>query len=322
MTSPDRRGASAILEVSDVSKSYGPHRALARVSFVVRPGEIVGLLGPNGAGKTSTLSILATLLRPDQGRVTVHGRSPHEERRIRRRIGLVPQSLAVYPTLSPAQNVAYFARMHGLSRHDAPAASAAALAAVGLAERAHDPTQALSGGMQRRLNLACGIVHRPAVLLLDEPTVGVDIESRERILELVRRLRDDGAAIVYSTHYMEEVERLCDRVLLIDRGTLAADDTVEALIARAGTRPRMELMCRGWPPESAYATIEGVRERPGSRREGRLELEMESLAQVTVVLERVNAAGVPVLDFRLHSPNLADAFLALTGRRLRDGGAA
>jgi linearmycin/streptolysin S transport system ATP-binding protein len=311
-----------ILEVQDVGKSYGRRRALDRVSFVVRPGEVVGLLGPNGAGKTTTLSILSSVLAPDRGRVTIGGRSLREHRDLRRRIGLVPQSIAIYPTLGASQNVAYFARMHGLSRAAAAAAAAEALDAVGLADRAHDAARTLSGGLQRRLNLACGIVHRPAILLLDEPTVGVDLESREQILVLVRRLRDDGIAVVYSTHYMEEVERVCDRVLLIDRGTLVADDTAEALIARAGSRPRMEITCRGRPPDGATAAIRGVRELARAGSEGRLVLEMESLALVTAVLESLTAAGVTVLDFSLHSPNLADAFLLLTGRSLHERAAA
>src|SRR5262249_62051889 len=141
-----------------------------------------------------------------------------------------------------------------------------------------------------RLNLACGIVHRPGILLLDEPTVGVDLESRERILALVRRLRDDGIAVVYSTHYMEEVERLCDRVLLIDRGILVADDTAEALIARAGSRPRTEITCRGGAPEGACAAIAGVRELAHAGSEGRLVLEMESLAQMPAGLRAPPAA--------------------------------
>jgi len=318
----DPENPSPILEVLEVGKSYGRRLALDRVSFVVRPGEIVGLLGPNGAGKTTTLSILSSVLAPDQGRVAIDGRSLLEHRELRRRIGLVPQSIAIYPTLSASQNVVYFGRMQGLSRAAARAAANEALEAVGLADRAGDPARALSGGLQRRLNLACGIVHRPRILLLDEPTVGVDLESRERILALVRRLRDDGIAVVYSTHYMEEVERLCDRVLLIDRGVLVADDTAEALIARAGSRPRMELTCRGRPPDGVYAAIAGVRELAHAGSEGRLVLEMESLAQMPAVLEALRAAGVTVLDFSLHSPNLADAFLLLTGRSLHERAAA
>jgi ABC-2 type transport system ATP-binding protein len=311
-----------ILEAIDVGKSYGARCALRGVSFAVRPGEIVGLLGPNGAGKTTTLSILSTVLAPDNGVVRIAGRSPRDEPGLRRRLGLVPQSLALYPTLSALQNVRHFARMQGLARRDASDAATRTLDLVGLAERSHDTARTLSGGMQRRLNLACGIVHRPTVLLLDEPTVGVDLESRERILGLIRGLRDDGAGVVYSTHYMEEAERLCDRVFLIDDGTLVADGTVEALIARAGARPRMEITCRGRVPESAWAGLDGVREVGESRGEGRLTLEMASLAQAAPLLEHVQAAGVAVLDFSLHSPNLADAFVALTGRSLGESAAA
>jgi len=312
------RDAPAILEVTDVVKRYGAHCALGGLRFAVRPGEVVGLLGPNGAGKTTALSILSSLLAPDAGSVALDGRPLAQNRALRRRIGLVPQSLAIYPTLSAAQNATYFARVLGASRAAAATAARDALDAVGLADRAHQAARALSGGMQRRLNFACGIVHRPDVLLLDEPTVGVDIESRERILALVERLRERGTAVVYSTHYMEEAERLCDRVLLLDRGTLVADDTVEALMARAGTRSRLELTCRERPDAAAIATIDGVREVPEAHQDGRLVLEVESLAEIPIVLERLRAAGVVVVDFSLHSPNLADAFVALTGRRLRD----
>ena len=311
-----------ILEAIDVAKSYGARRALRGVSFAVRRGEIVGLLGPNGAGKTTTLSILSTVLAPDSGVVRIAGRSPRDEPGLCRRLGLVPQSLALYPTLSAFQNVRHFARMQGLARRDAADAATRTIDLVGLADRAHDTARTLSGGMQRRLNLACGIVHRPVVLLLDEPTVGVDLESRERILALIRGLRDDGTGVVYSTHYMEEAERLCDRVFLIDDGTLVADGSVAALIARAGGRPRMELTCRGRVPDTTWAGLDGVREVGESRGEGRVTLEMASLAQAAPLLERVNAAGVAVLNFSLHSPNLADAFLALTGRSLRESAAA
>src|SRR5262249_41279181 len=256
--SMDADAERPILEAIDVGKRYGARRALGGVSFAVHPGEVVGLLGPNGAGKTTTLSILSTVLAPDEGAVRIAGRSPHEHPHLCRRLGLVPQSLALYPTLSALENVRHFARMQGLGRREATDAAQRVLAVVGLADRAYDATRTLSGGMQRRLNLACGIVHRPTVLLLDEPTVGVDLDSRESILALVRRMGDDGAGIVYSTHYMEEAERICDRVLLIDVGTLVAEGTVETVIARAGARPRMELTCRGGVPASVWAHLDGV----------------------------------------------------------------
>jgi ABC-2 type transport system ATP-binding protein len=310
---------ASVLTAIEISKRYGKRRAVDGVSLNVRPGEIVGLLGPNGAGKTTTLAMLSTVLQPDSGQVLIDGKPARTHRRHRgQMLGLVPQLLALYPTLSAAQNVWHFARMQGLSRHEAGAASVRALEEVGLSSRARDPMYSLSGGMKRRLNLACGIVHRPAALLLDEPTVGVDLESREQILTLVRRAADAGSGVMYSTHYMEEAERICDRVLLIDRGTLVADGRVDELIALAGGRPRMELAYRGQLAEDWLRTLDGVRELSASGGEGKLALEMTSLAQVNEVLQSLKDSGVQVIDFSLHSPNLSDAFIALTGRTLRD----
>jgi len=316
MTSAD---GAPILEAIEISKSYGARVALDNLSLAVKPGEVAGLLGPNGAGKTTTLSILSTLMKPDRGRVLIDGKSPKSDpRRLGRMLGLVPQSLALYPTLSAAQNVRHFARMQGLSSSAASEACARVLEEVGLTERADDPMHSFSGGMKRRLNLACGIVHRPAVLMLDEPTVGVDLQSREQILTLVRRCADAGAAVIYSTHYMEEAERICDRVLLIDRGKLIADGTVEQLVALGGARPRLELTYRGQLLEGWIKSLAGVHEIAGAGGEGRLALEMKSLAQVPEVLQQLRASNINVLDFSVHSPNLADAFIALTGRSLRD----
>lgn len=306
-----------VLEAVNISKSYGDRVALSRVNFSVHPGEIVGLLGPNGAGKTTTLCILSTLLCPDSGEVLIGGKSSGWAG-MGRLLGLVPQSLAFYPTLSGAQNVIHFARMQGLSRTDARYACAAILEEVGLTERAHDPVHSYSAGMQRRLNLACGIAHRPAVLLFDEPTGGVDLQSRERILTLVRRAAEGSAAVIYSTHYMEEAERLCDRVLLIDRGKLIAGGKVEEVIALGGGRPRMELTYRGTLPEHWSESLSGIRENAASRGDGKLALEMRHLGQASEILHSLSAADINVIDFTLHGPNLSDAFIALTGRTLRD----
>ena len=316
MSSAER---APILEAIEISKSYGTRLALDNVSLAVKPGEVAGLLGPNGAGKTTTLSILSTLMWPDRGRVLIAGKPPKSDPRgLGRMLGLVPQSLALYPSLSAAQNVWHFARMQGLSRAAATEACARALEEVGLSERADDPMHSFSGGMKRRLNLACGIVHRPAVLMLDEPTVGVDLQSREQILTLVRRSAEAGAAVIYSTHYMEEAERICDRVLLIDRGKLIADGTVEQLVALGGGRPRLELTYRGSLPARWIDQLPDVHQIPQSGGEGQLSLEMKSLAQVPEVLQQLRASNLNVIDFSVHSPNLADAFIALTGRTLRD----
>ena len=308
-----------ILEAIEISKSYGSRLALDNVSLAVRPGEIAALLGPNGAGKTTTLSILATLLRPDRGRILINGKPPKSDRSgLGHMLGLVPQSLALYPALSAAQNVWHFARMQGLSRDAAREHCARALTEVGLSDRADDPMHSFSGGMKRLLNLACGIVHRPPVLLLDEPTVGVDHQSREQLLTRIRSYADAGAAVIYSTHYMEEAERICDRVLLIDRGKLIAEGNLEKVISLAGNRPRIELTFRGDLPEERFAGLAGVREIGSTRSESKAILQMTAFNQVADVLHNLRTLNVNVVDFSLHSPNLSDAFVALTGRTLRD----
>ena len=308
-----------LLEAIGISKSYGARLALDNVSLAVRPGEIAALLGPNGAGKTTTLSILATLLKPDSGHVLINGKPRKSDPTgLGRMLGLVPQSLALYPTLSAAQNVWHFARMQGLSHNDAKEHCKRALEEVGLSDRAGDPMHSFSGGMKRLLNLACGIVHRPSVLLLDEPTVGVDLQSREQLLALIRHYADAGAGVIYSTHYMEEAERICDRVLLIDRGKLIAEGDLEKVISLGGSRPRIELTYRGQLPDGRFGSLAGVREIGTTVSEGKAILEMNSFAQVAEVLHGLRTLDVNVVDFNLHSPNLSDAFIALTGRTLRD----
>ena len=307
------------LEATELRKSYGERVALDGVSLSVERGEIVGLLGPNGAGKTTTLSILATLLEPDSGTVSLAGLSSARDREaLRRKLGYVPQMIALYPTLSARQNLELFARIHGAGKRQAAAASADALEAVGLGSRAHDPVSILSGGMKRRLNLACAMVHRPEILLLDEPTVGVDPQSREQILLTVKGAAESGTAIVYSTHYMEEVESICDRALLIDYGRAVARGTVAELITLGGRHPRMEITFQEPPASGWSAGIEGVKELARARIDGKFDLELSSVAQVSEILERIRAIGGRVMEFSVHSPNLSDAFIALTGHALRE----
>jgi ABC-2 type transport system ATP-binding protein len=310
---------AALLEASGLRKSYGARLVLDGVSLSVNAGEVVGLLGPNGAGKTTTLSLLATLIEPDAGTVRIAGAIPSPKHyALRRRLGFVPQAIALYPSLSGFRNLELFARLHGIARREAQIESMRALEEVGLAERAHDPVAVLSGGMQRRLNLACGLVHRPDLLLLDEPTVGVDPQSREQILETVRRTAASGAAVVYSTHYMEEVERICGRALLIDRGKAVAAGTITELIALGGCHPLMELTFQDAVPPAWCDGVAGITQIAVPGANGKVALQLESFALVSPVLDRARAAGARVLEFSVHSPNLSDAFIALTGHTLRD----
>jgi len=306
------------IEASHLRKSYGTRVAVDDLTFSVNAGEIVGLLGPNGAGKTTTLLMLATLIAPDSGEVRIgelDSRAAPDD--LRRKLGFVPQSVALYPPLSAFQNLEVFAQIHGLTRRSSPARCIETLEAVGLRDRANDPVWTLSGGMKRRLNLACGMVHRPEALLLDEPTVGVDPQSRERIFMTIRALADSGVAVLYSTHYMEEVERMCDRALLIDGGKLVAEGTVAQLIELGGRHPRMEITFAKPPLPGWYDGLPGVREVAPASVETTVALELTNLRQVSELLERAHDAGGQRVEFAVHSPNLSDAFIALTGHALR-----
>ncbi len=312
--------SAPMIEAVELRKKYGDRVALSGVSISAVAGEVVGLLGPNGAGKTTTLSILSGVLAPDSGRVSIAGHDLSTAPRLARQsLGLVPQSLALYPTLTALENLMFFGRMQTLSSRDALRSARGLLLDVGLDDRADDLVEEFSGGMKRRLNLACGMMHSPAAIMLDEPTVGVDPQSRGRILAVIKAAAEHGAAIVYSTHYMEEVERLCDRVVLIDNGKIVAQGTDIELIALAGTEPRIEIMtikplAPGWSNG-----IIGVSEMPREVGDGfAAVLSLKTVEQVPEVIRRAEAASGEVLEFHVHRPNLQDAFLKLTGHALRD----
>jgi ABC-2 type transport system ATP-binding protein len=318
--------ADILVEVAGLRVRYGERWALRGVDLAVAAGEVVGLLGPNGAGKTTTFSVLATLRRPDAGDVVVCGHHlPAEAPAVRRLLGCVPQSLAVYPTLTARENLEFFACILGLGRRARRAAAQHALALVGLEDRGDDIVSSFSGGMQRRLNLACGVLHTPRVMLLDEPTVGVDPQSRERIFTAVRAQADAGAAVLYSTHYMEEAESLCDRVVLIDDGKVIAAGTPAELIRGATDGIRLEIVTRAALPAGWGDLLDGVRllahgpapDRSLARGHW-VHVAVESLAAAPHVLERAAALGSEVLEFHVHQPDLQDVFIKLTGTALRD----
>ena len=220
-----------ILEVANLSKSYGDRQAVREVSFDIGAGEIFGLLGPNGAGKTTTIGMLASIIPASQGEVRITGRAAAGARN---KLGLVPQKLCLYPSLTAEEHLTFFGRMYGLARVDLRERVEYLLDLAGLGARRGDRVATYSGGMQRRLNLACGLVHEPELLLLDEPTVGVDPQTRERIFAAVEQLAARGMAIIYTTHYMEEAERLCHRLAIMDEGRFIAEGTVEELARLTG----------------------------------------------------------------------------------------
>jgi len=249
-----------MLDATDLWKSYGELTAVAGISLAVRPGQITGLLGPNGAGKTTTVSMLCGLATPDRGSVRVGGLALTETNSdAKRRIGLVPQEIALYEEIGAEANLRLMGALYGIEGPLLDERVAAALGLVGLADRARDKPAKFSGGMKRRLNIACALVHDPDVLLLDEPTVGVDPQSRNAIFENLETLRDRGKALVYTTHYMEEAERLCDHIVIVDHGKVVASDTRENLL-KLGTSPPVP---KGPSLESVFLQLTGRALRDG-----------------------------------------------------------
>ncbi len=309
-----------IIQAQDLRKRYGDRVAVDGVSITVHEGEIVGLLGPNGAGKTTTLSMLSGVIAPDTGWVSIAGHDlANSPLKARERLGLVPQSLALYPTLTAIENLLFFGRMEGLSSRDALHRATGLLGEVGLSDRSNDMVGDFSGGMKRRLNIACGMLHHPAAIMLDEPTAGVDPQSRGRIFAVVESAARSGGAILYSTHYMEEAERLCNRIVLIDHGRIVAQGTATELIALAGTEPRLEIVTKKTLPPGWSNGIVGVSELPSDvLDEFAAALELATLDHVPDVIKRAAEVGEEVVEFHVHRPNLQDAFLKLTGHALRD----
>lgn len=310
----------SMIEINGLVKKYGEQVAVNEVSSCVQEGEIFGLLGPNGAGKTTTISILATLLPPDQGQVTIGGYDlARETNQIKPLIGFVPQELALYPTLSAWDNLAFFGRIYGLRGTALKERIAAVLDLVGLRDRAGDAVRTFSGGMKRRLNIAAGLIHQPRLLFLDEPTVGVDPQSRNFIFEHIERLKAEGMTILYTTHYMEEAERLCDRVAIIDEGRILALDTTKGMIALLGGG----VIRVGLTADAIETLLPFIRALPhvkaASSQEGRLNIKTsEARPALLELIELFNARNVPVLSLEVLEPNLESVFLHLTGKRLRD----
>lgn len=309
-----------VLEVTDLRKSFDDIHAVKSVSFHIGTGETYGLLGPNGAGKTTSISMIAGLLEKDGGTVIVDGRpldtSSVDEKRA---IGLVPQELAIYPDLTGRENLNFFAKLYDLAGENAKARIAEVLEVIGLADRANDLAKEYSGGMQRRLNIGIGLLHRPRLLILDEPTVGVDPQSRNAILESVEQLSSQGMAVLYTTHYMEEAERLCDRVGIIDEGEIKAEGTRRELVELVGEKDRVRISATSALEEAAAAarTVSGVVQASVEARSIAL-LAEDASAILPELLARITQAGTTISGVEVEEPNLEAVFLHVTGKALRD----
>jgi ABC-2 type transport system ATP-binding protein len=312
--------SSPVLICRGLQKRYGDRTAVDDVGFEIGKGECYGLLGPNGAGKTTTISMICGLVQRDSGDVTVAGEEiDHRSVEARRHIGYVPQDVALYPGLSATENLRFFGKLQGLNGKVLDARVTSALEAVGLADRAGERLEQFSGGMRRRANLAAGILHQPELLMLDEPTVGVDPQSRNAIFELVHDLVASGMAILYTTHYMEEAERLCDRIGVMDEGRLIAEGTRDELVDGIGVADKVRIAVT-----SGHAAL--AKELGALRGAANVEavedgvelLATHGQAVLRDVLDAAERAGVVVDGIEVTRPDLEVVFLKLTGKALRD----
>jgi ABC-2 type transport system ATP-binding protein len=307
-----------LIKVSNLQKSYGDLVAVNQVSFSVDAGTVFGLLGPNGAGKSSTISCLSGLLKPTGGSITVGGFDMSRDAvKAKASLGIVPQELAIYEDLSARDNLAYWGAAYGLRGDGLKQRVDHVLNRIGLADRADDLPKKYSGGMKRRLNFGCGLVHEPKILLLDEPTVGVDPQSRERLFDLVREEKAKGTCVLYTTHYMEEAERLCDKLAIIDHGRIIAGGTLSELQAEFGEKDLIQLSGSFDEARVEQAVAELQAEALSINDELVVIAIRDGARNLPAVLAGISATGADVRDTRLSEPNLESLFLKLTGKDLR-----
>jgi ABC-2 type transport system ATP-binding protein len=303
-----------MIKADSLRKQYGNIVAVDDVSFEVQKGETFGLLGPNGAGKTTAIKLLCGLLKSDAGTVTLDGKTDPGLIEVRLSLGVVPQTLAIYEELSAEDNLRFFGRIYGLSGRKLKERVGNCLEIAGLTQRRRERVSKYSGGMKRRLNMVCSILHEPPILLLDEPTVGVDPQSRNLIFDTIEDMKKQGRTIIYTTHYMEEAQRLCERVAILDHGKILDMDSVDNLITRHGGPSHIEAEFEERPPDPGrIKTLIDNKDVQfeNNRITFQTDKPMESLA-------KLNSSGLRFRSLRVQMANLEDVFLNLTGRRLRD----
>ncbi len=308
-----------MLQVEKLCKSFGPLKAVDSVTFQVRAGEIYGLLGPNGAGKTTSISMISGLLKSDGGQVMVAGAAfSADPQRAKKIMGVVPQELAIYEELTGRENLEFWGRVAGLSARDAKIRAEQLLEALTLSDRANEAVKNYSGGMKRRINIGCALLHQPHLLLLDEPTVGIDPQARQNILQFIRGLRASGTAILYTTHYLEEAELLCDRIGIIDHGRLLAEGTLSELQDRLGgdrvfvlDADFQDIVPDRWDGFSKHFRVL-------QKTDKQLSVSPIGSRDPSECLKELLALPVRIENIALKRPSLNDVFLQLTGRELRE----
>jgi ABC-2 type transport system ATP-binding protein len=311
--------APVVLECSGLKKSFGSRVAVDGVGFCIAGGEVYGLLGPNGAGKTTTMKMVCGLLTPDAGTITIAGKPAIGSLEVKRFIGYVPQDVALYPDLTARENLEFLGRLHGIGGKLLAERVEEALSLTDLTDRRNDRLDSFSGGMKRRLNIAAGLLNHPKLLILDEPTVGVDPQSRHAILERVHEFGRQGLAVVYTTHYMEEAERVCTRVGIIDRGRLIAEGTRRELVSRLGAHDRIDLTATGDVEKLAEVSrsIPGVTSAAVADHAVHL-IAADGRHLLPALLEAAEAVQINVTSVDVVEPDLEAVFLHLTGTALRE----
>lgn len=310
-----------MLVVEQVAKSFGKKEVVKGISFTVQKGETFGLLGPNGAGKSTTIAMICGLLPYDSGDIKVGGNSVKDYPLIiKKKIGVVPQDIALYPTLSARENLIFWGKMYGLKGDVAKKRADEVLTYVGLEDRARDKIETFSGGMKRRINIGAALMHEPELLIMDEPTVGIDPQSRNHILETVKSLNEQGMTVIYTSHYMEEVEYLCERIAIVDHGRMIALGTKTELCNRLADGFIVKLQMNRYQEELLQALKEkAVVERLSvDESTNTLTIALQSGESMSEIVSQVIARNVKILKLEVQEPNLEALFLQLTGRSLRD----
>lgn len=310
-----------LLEVKKLSKTYkNGRKALDNLNFNVTKGEILGFLGPNGAGKSTTINILSTLLQPDEGKIIYFNNENLSIKDVKKQLGIVPQELAIYEDISASQNVKFFASLYGVKKSEINEKVENALKKVGLEDRKDDKPSTFSGGMKRRLNIACAIAHSPKLIIFDEPTVGIDPQSRNHILDSIKNLRDEGATIIYTTHYMEEVQQICDRVIIMDGGVVLLNDSLDDILEHYSNSKYQVRVDQQFSP----AVLNEIRELTNVewvKQKGEFEIIFsmgEESMPINAVLEVLIKFNLNITSITMVKKNLEDVFLLLTGKKLRD----
>ncbi|HAA01031.1 MAG TPA: export ABC transporter ATP-binding protein [Flavobacteriales bacterium] len=308
-----------MISVRGLTKRYGEFAAVDHLNLRVEKGEFYSLLGPNGAGKTTTINMLNTLLDPSEGSVSINGLSLNADRNsIRRQIGVVPQEISLYDELSAFDNLRFFGSLYGITESLLRVRIHHLLEEFGLIDRMNEKIKHYSGGMKRRINIASALLHQPALVFMDEPTVGIDPQSRNNIYEAIQRLRKDGVTILYTTHYMEEAERFSDRIGIIDHGTIIAEGTLAQLYTRAGHGDSMVIELAEIN-EKQFIQIQNLNGVVVSRTENRIQFHGDDLRKkIPSIMLMITELGLDLIHLDIRKPDLEAVFLSLTGKNLRD----